>query len=85
MVHLSSNDFYIETVINKNFEYQGFITFFEEDMTCAEKYPLYIKIGGRKVQNISLEANVGQTGTFKIKVNNARGKFNVSFKNNKKK
>ena len=75
--HLSSNDFYLEAIVNKNYEYQGFIKYYEEDMTCAEKYPLIIKIGGRKVKPVTIEANVGQTSIVKIKVSNGRGKYSV--------
>lgn len=53
-------------------------------MSLAEKYPLSLKIGGNKIKNIPIEANVGETGTAKIKIKNGRGPFKVTVKNNRK-
>jgi len=46
---------------------------------------LIIKIGGRKVKPVTIEANVGQTSVVKIKVKYGKGKYRVDFKNNKRK
>jgi hypothetical protein len=82
---LSSNDLNLQAIINKNMEYMGFITFYQDDMALAEKYPLSLKIGGSKIKSISIEANVGETGVSKIKIKNGRGSFRVDLKNNRKK
>lgn len=54
-------------------------------MAYAEKYPLFMKIGGKKVKAVSIEANVGETGVAKFKIKNGRGDFTVEIKNNRKK
>jgi hypothetical protein len=56
---LSSSDLSLQAIINKPIEYNGSITFFQDDMALAEIYPLRIKIGGKQMKKIPIEANVG--------------------------
>jgi hypothetical protein len=46
-------------------------------MICAEKYPLSIKVSGKKVQNVVISSNVGEKGRVDIKIKNGKGKFHV--------
>ena len=45
---ISSREVYLETIFNKPYEYNGFVMFYDEDMSCAERYALNIKIGEKK-------------------------------------
>jgi len=46
-------------------------------MICAEKYPLHIKITGKKIETVHISANVGEKGRVDIKIKNGKGKFHV--------
>lgn len=59
IAYLSSKDVYLEVIINKTCDYNGEVTFYDEDMICAEKYPLQIKVTGKKVETVKISANVG--------------------------
>jgi hypothetical protein len=85
LVFLGANDLYVEAIVNRPLDYEGFITFFEEDHSRAERYPLSLRVGGRQSNQVVIEANVGATGAVKMKIKNGTGKFKVEFKNNKKK
>lgn len=82
---LSSCDLSLQAIINKPIEYCGSITFFQDDMALAESYPLIMKIGGRQVKKIPIEANVGDQGLAKIKIKNGRGSFKAILRNNRMK
>lgn len=82
---ISSKDVYLETIMNKNFDFNGTLIFYDDDMTCAEKYHLSVKIEGKKYEKVWISANVGEKGKAEIRLKNGRGKYQVELKNNKMK
>lgn len=70
-------------MVNKYFDYQGHITFYDDHRPIAEQYPISVVISGKKYEKINIFSNVGSTSRAEIHLKKGSGNFKASIKNNK--